>query len=365
MDNMDNFFMQQALNLAEKARGKTTPNPLVGAIVVKNGEVIGQGYHQKAGEPHAEVFALQEAGEKAHDATIYVTLEPCSHYGRTPPCSKKIIESGIKRAVIAMVDPNPKVAGQGIAQLKEAGIEVTLGIGEQKAMSLNEIFLKYITTGKPFLVLKTGMSLDGKIATKNGHSRWITCEQSRAFVHQMRNQLDAIMVGIGTVLQDNPQLTTRLPEGEGRNPLRIIVDSKARIPLDSRVLDEQAPTIVAVTSAADQQKIALLQAKGIKILEIKEKKGRIDLHDLLIKLGKLEITSVLLEGGSTLNGAMLQDKLVDKAYFFIASKIIGGKDAPTPIGGEGIDTLEQAVQMKEYQVKRIGTDILLQGYLSY
>lgn len=355
--------MDRALELAQKAKGRTSPNPLVGSVVVNNGQIVGEGYHQKAGGPHAEVFALDEAGEKARGATIYVTLEPCSHYGRTPPCSEKIIASGIKKAVIAMVDPNPKVAGKGIKQLEEAGIEVETGLREKEARMMNEIFLKYIVTGRPFVVLKAGMSLDGKIATRTGESRWITGDKSRMLVHQMRDQMDGIMVGIGTILADNPQLTTRLPGGQGQNPIRIIVDSKAQTPTEARVLDSCARTIIAVTEQASKDKINLLQEKGAEILLIKEKNGVLDLTDLIEKLGKLEITSLLLEGGSTLNGSMLQEGLVDKANFFIAPKIIGGKDAPGPVGGLGIEHLDDALILKKYSAKTLEDGILVEGYL--
>jgi len=361
---VDSFFMEQALSLAEKAKGRTTPNPLVGAVVVKDGQVVGQGYHQKAGGPHAEVFALDEAGEKAQGATIYVTLEPCSHYGRTPPCTKKIIAAGIKKVVVAMIDPNPKVAGRGIEQLKHAGIEVVVGVEEEKARALNEVFLKYITTGQPFVILKTGMSLDGKIATKTGESRWITGPEARAYVHQIRDEVDAIMVGIGTVMHDNPQLTTRLPDCKAKDPIRVIVDSKGQIPLDAQVLNlqSQTRTIVAATSQIPPKKIELLQEKGAQVLIIEEQDGQVNMHKLLEQLGKLEITSILLEGGSTLNGTMVREKLIDKIFFFIAPKIISGRNAPGPIGGDGIENLEEALFLKQGQMKRVGDDWLIEAY---
>lgn len=359
--------MEAALVLAEKARGKTSPNPLVGALVVKDGEIVGRGYHQKAGGPHAEVFALEEAGGKAQGATLYVTLEPCSHYGRTPPCTEKIIASGVKKVVAAMVDPNPKVAGLGLQQLRKAGIEVEIGLCEDEAKRLNQVFLKYISTGKPFVILKTGMSLDGKIATRNGDSKWITSEESRAYVHQIRDQVDAIMVGIGTILKDDPQLTTRLPAGPGNDPIRIIVDSSAQIPVSCKVLNQQssAETIIATTTKASPEKISLLEAKGARILVVEEKNGHVNMHKLMDQLGKLEITSLLVEGGSSINGAVIRDKLVDKVFFFIAPKIIGGEKAPSPIGGIGVETMKEVVRLKDYQMRPIGSDFLIEGYLDY
>ena len=359
--------MKEALALAEKARGKTSPNPLVGALVVKDGNIIGRGYHQKAGGPHAEVFALEEAGANAKDATLYVTLEPCSHYGRTPPCTEKIIACGVKRVVAAMMDPNPKVAGRGLQQLRQAGIEVEVGLCEEEAKRLNEVFLKYISTGKPFVILKTGMSLDGKIATRTGDSRWITNEKSRAYVHQIRNQVDAIMVGIGTILKDDPQLTTRLPNGQGSDPVRVIVDSSAQIPVSCKVLNQEssAETIIATTTKASPEKLSLLSAKGARILVIEEKNGHVNMHKLMEELGKLEITSLLVEGGSSINGAVIRDKLVDKVFFFIAPKIIGGEKAPSPIGGIGVETMKEVIKLKDYQMRPIDSDFLVEGYLDY
>jgi len=359
--------MKEALDLAAKARGRTSPNPLVGALVVKDGQIIGRGYHQKAGGPHAEVFALEEAGEKARGATLYVTLEPCSHHGRTPPCTEKVVAAGIKKVVVAMVDPNPKVAGRGLEQLKAAGVEVEVGLGEAEAKHLNEVFLKYITTGRPFIILKTGMSLDGKIATRSGDSRWITSEESRAYVHQIRDQVDAIMVGIGTILKDDPQLTTRLPNGQGKDPIRVIVDSSAQIPLSCKVLTQDSPaqTIIATTTKASPEKVDLLAAKGVRVLVIEEKNGHVSMHKLMEELGKLEISSLLVEGGSSINGAVIRDKLVDKVFFFIAPQIIGGESAPSPIGGIGVETIKEVVKLKDYQMRCIGPDFLIEGYPVY
>lgn len=263
----DNHYMQTALALAAKALGRTSPNPMVGAVIVKDGRIIGQGYHQKAGTPHAEIHALGEAGTAAEGATLYVTLEPCVHYGRTPPCADAIIRAGIKRVVIATEDPNPQVAGRGIYALQQAGIATTVGVKEREAKKLNEVFNKFITTGKPFIVLKCAMSMDGKIATRTGHSQWITGAEARLFGHPLRDRYDAIMVGMGTVLADDPLLTTRLPKGDGKNPLRIILDSKGRIPMESKVIaDKSAPTLVAVTPQASEAKIAALEAAGVSVV---------------------------------------------------------------------------------------------------
>ena len=317
----DEIFMREALRIAENARGRTSPNPLVGAVVVKDGKIIAEGWHRQAGTPHAEVHALNMAGELASGATLYVTLEPCSHFGRTPPCAEKIIESEIKKVVAAMEDPNPKVAGRGFGMLKSAKIEVEVGILEAEARKLNEVFIKWIKTGFPFVTMKFASSLDGKIATFSGESQWISCFESRKFVHRLRDINDAILVGIGTVLADNPSLTTRLVEG--KNPVRIIVDSKARTPLDSKIVtDKSARTIIAVTENAPREKIFSLKNLGAEI--IFAGKERIDLKILLKKLGEMEITSILVEGGGKIHFSMLESGLVDKIFAFIAPKIIGG-----------------------------------------
>lgn len=357
-------YMHKALELAKLAEGRTSPNPLVGALVVKDGQIVGRGYHQRAGGPHAEVFALEEAGEEACGAELYVTLEPCSHYGRTPPCTKKIIESKIRKVHIAMVDPNSLVAGRGIKQLKEAGIKVEVGILEKEAKRLNEVFLKYIVTKRPFVILKTAMTLDGRIATKAGESRWITNEASRAYVHELRDKVDGIMVGIGTVLADDPELTTRLADRKGKNPLRIIVDTKARIPLSAAVceVNDSKRTLLVVGENADSNKMASLKELGVEICVVKEKNGQIDLPALMVTLGEREITSILLEGGSTLNGMMLAERLIDKVYFFYAPKIFGGREAPSAIGGVGTDRIADAPVITDYTLQQIENDILMIGY---
>lgn len=360
---MHEEYMQQALNIARYALGRTSPNPLVGAVVVRDGRIVGQGWHRKSGTPHAEVHALRQAGDLADGATIYVTLEPCSHYGRTPPCSQAIIDAGIKRVVVAMTDPNPLVAGNGLKMLREAGIEVIEGILIEKAMNLNEVFLKWIKTKMPFVVLKTAMTLDGKIATASGESKWITNDTSRKLVHEMRDIYDSILVGIGTILTDNPSLTTRLGEC-GKNPIRVIVDSMARTPLTANVVDGSALTIIAVTDKAPSAKIKALREKGVEVVVVATKNDQVDLQSLFALLGERKISSVFVEGGATINEMLLKENLVDKVHVFIAPKIIGGKTAPTPIGGHGITALKDACVLKNMTTKIIDGDILITAYVS-
>ncbi|PKM88904.1 MAG: riboflavin biosynthesis protein RibD [Firmicutes bacterium HGW-Firmicutes-12] len=359
---MDSNFMRLALELAGKARGRTSPNPLVGAVVVKDGRIIGRGYHKKAGTDHAEVHALLEAGDKAEGADLYVTLEPCNHYGRTPPCTESIIRAGIKRVFIALQDPNPLVSGQGIQKLRSCGIEVYERIMEEEAKLQNEVFLKYISTKLPFVALKTAISLDGKIATETGDSKWITGEEARFHGHMLRNTYDAIMVGIGTVVADNPSLTCRLPNGDGRDPVRIIVDSKLSISLEAQVLhhNSSAPTLVATTAQASKDRIKAVE-KWARVLIVNDG-PLVSLQDLLRNLGEQEISSVLVEGGGHLNGSFLREQLVDKFYFYVAPKLIGGARAPGPFQGNGILELENAVEISKLSLKPLGNDILFTGY---
>lgn len=362
LDNNDDKFMKLALSLAEKARGRTSPNPMVGAVIVRDGRIVGRGYHRKAGTPHAEIYAIAYAGAEAKGATMYVSLEPCSHYGRTGPCSQAIIEAGLSRVVMAMMDPNPQVSGRGRKILEEHGIEVRSGVLEAEARRLNEAFMKYITTGRPFVILKSAMSLDGKIATASGLSKWITSEGSRRMVHQIRDEVDAIMVGIGTVLRDDPSLTTRLPDGSGQDPTRIILDSRARIPLEAKVLNLESParTIVAVTPKASGERLTALKQHA-EVLVIPERDGRVDLQVLVEKLGQMEIMSLLLEGGAEVNSSALKAGIVDKVMVFIAPKLIGGSSSPGPIGGTGIVDLSEAVPLTNISVTRVGEDMLVVG----
>lgn len=357
----DEDYMREALRLAEYARGRTSPNPLVGAVIVRKGRIVAGGWHREAGTPHAEVHALAMAGELARGSTLYVTLEPCAHYGRTGPCAKAIAEAGVSRVVMALQDPNPLVAGKGAAMLREAGIEVECGILAEEAARQNEVFLKWILTKQPFVLLKTAMSLDGKIATAAGDSRWITGEAARARVHEYRDICDGIMAGIGTVLADDPSLTARLPGG--RNPVRIIVDSRGRTPLASKVLtDGQAKTVLAVTAQASREKVAAFGAAGAEVL-VAGDGPEVDLAVLMRELGKREICSILAEGGGTLNFSLLKAGLVDKVLAFVAPKLLGGQTAKTPVEGEGFAALSEAVELTEMTSEVIGGDVLLTGYV--
>ena len=354
--------MQLAIELARKGEGKVNPNPMVGAVIVRDGIVIGEGYHEKYGEGHAEVNAFKSLKEDPSEATMYVTLEPCSHYGKTPPCVDKIVENNIKRVVIGMIDPNPLVAGKGVDKLKKAGIEVKVGILEDECKKLNEVFIKYILSKKPFVVLKAAMSLDGKIATRTGESKWITSEKSRLEVHNLRNKLSGIMVGVNTVIKDDPELTCRIQNGS--NPIRIIVDSILRIPMNSKVLqNNDNKTIIATTKRANMKNMQELLKKNIKVLIIEEKNGQVNLNALIKKLGELNIDSILLEGGGTLNYSALEENIVDKVMIYISPKIIGGEFSKTPVGGIGIDKLNDAFKLKDITANIVDEDILVEGYI--
>ena len=361
---MQEKFMNLALQLAQLAEGRTSPNPLVGAVIVNDGRVVGQGWHKKAGTSHAEIHALNQAGEAARGTDVYVTLEPCSHHGRTGPCADALIAAGVKRVFVAMTDPNPLVAGQGIKRLRDAGIEVVEGLLAAEAAKQNVVFLKWIATKLPLVSLKTAMSLDGKTATRTGHSQWITGPAARERVHRLRDCHDAILTGVGTLLSDDPQLTTRLPDG-GRNPLRVIVDSLAQTPLTAKVVcDGAALTVIAVTAAAPQEKVDALRKAGVEVLIIAaDESGRVRLRELLRVLGERQISSVLVEGGATINASFWADKLIDRLYCFVAPKIIGGKLAPGPIAGTGLEYVPDLAELEEFEAEKIGADILLSGYV--
>ena len=359
--DFDEQMMARAISLARNGLGRTSPNPLVGAVIVRDGRIVAEGWHRKAGTPHAEIHALNMAGELARGATVYVSLEPCAHYGRTGPCARALVEAGVSRAVVAMTDPNPKVAGKGIAILQEAGIEVTTGVLEQEARQLNEVFLKWMTTGLPFVALKTAMTLDGKIATAAGQSQWITNEASRYETHRLRDIYDGILVGINTALADNPSLTTRLKEYQGRNPVRIVVDSRARLPLTAKlVTDGAARTIVAVTEQAPAERVEALRSAGVEII-VAGSSNHVDMQSLMEQLGAMKISSVLVEGGGSVNFSLLQAGLVDRVYAFIAPKLVGGRDALTPVEGEGFQELDRAVELENIQLRQLGSDVLLTG----
>jgi diaminohydroxyphosphoribosylaminopyrimidine deaminase / 5-amino-6-(5-phosphoribosylamino)uracil reductase len=356
----DQEYMSLALNLAASAKGKTNPNPLVGAVIVKDDMIVGTGLHRKAGEPHAEVHAFRMAGEHAKGATLYVTLEPCSHYGKTPPCANLVKESGVSRVVVAMQDPNPEVAGRGIQLLRDAGIEVEVGVLEKEAYTLNERFIHNMLTKRPFVISKFAMTLDGKIATANGHSQWITSEEARLHVHHLRDEVDAILVGVGTVLKDNPSLTTRLPDREGKNPIRIVLDRSLRTPLDATIVDTKVARTILVTGLASDT--TAFEAKGVEILRVPEQDGKLDLNLTLEKLYELGITDVLVEGGGEVNASFLRANLIDKYFAYIAPKILGGAHSVTPFTGMDVETIDLAQNLSFSSVTQIGPDLLITAY---
>lgn len=363
---MDIRFMKRALELAERGAGHTNPNPLVGAVIVKDGRIIGEGYHEVYGSHHAEVNAFRNAAGDVGGADMYVTLEPCSHYGNTPPCAEAIVEKGIKKVIIGLKDPNPLVSGRGIEILEKNGIEVVTGVFQEEGRKLNEIFLKYITTKLPFCIMKTAMTLDGKIATCTGDSKWITGELSRQYVHKLRHRVAGIMAGIGTVLADDPALTTRLENENGSDAARIIIDSSARIPLEAKVLNlnSKAATIIATTEKAHKDKIKAIEQKGAEVVITPLKNNAVDLSYLMRILGEKKLDSILLEGGSKVNYSALKEGIVDKVNVFIAPKIIGGATAKTPVGGEGIAYMNEAIPLHDIDILRFGEDIMVEGYIS-
>ncbi len=361
--------MKQALRLAARGRGTTRPNPMVGAVVVAKGTVVGSGYHQRAGNPHAEIIALQRAQSRSRQATLYSTLEPCCHTDkRTPPCVPAIIASGVRRVVVAMPDPNAQVAGRGIRQLRRAGITVHVGCLNHEAAKLNEGYLHWVTTSRPFVILKAAMTLDGKIATASGESQWITGAQAREHVHQLRSQVEALAVGATTVCKDDPQLTVRLSKKHGTiscHPIRTIFDSRLRSPLTSRVFQRvtQFPTIVATTTMADQRKIEQLRTMGVQILVLPQKRTRVSLRRCLRKLGNMGITSLLVEGGSELYADFLRERLVNRLYLYVAPVLLGGQNAQSLIGGLSPKRLADKVGVSNLHLRSLGEDLLMTGDL--
>ena len=357
--NSNEYFMRKASSLALRAKGMTWPNPLVGAVVVKNGKIIGQGYHKKAGLAHAEVEAICAAAKRARGASLYVTLEPCAHYGRTPPCVDKIIESGIKRVLVGMVDPNPLNNGKGIKLLKEHGIKIETGLLGEEIKRENQPFIKYITRKTPFITVKVGQSLDGKIALRSGESKWITSSPAREYSHGLRRDYDGIMVGVNTVIRDNPFLS-----GSPDRPLtKIVTDSSLSTPAEANIFKKPGEVIVASLkekSGQETESRNLLLHKA-RILEVKENNGQLNLYDLLKKLGRLGLCNVLVEGGGSLIGSLFDYGLVDKVMFFIAPEIIGGKDSISSVMGRGISRLDKAVKLKDVKIKMIGEDFLVEG----
>jgi len=350
-------FMDLAIKLAEKGRGLTSPNPMVGCIIVKRGRVVGKGFHKQAGTEHAEVLALNYAGKKAANSIMYVNLEPCSHWGRTPPCTEKIVDAGVREVIIGMKDPNPLV--DGFKELKFRGLKTKIGILESESRKLNEVFIKYIKTKKPFVIVKVAMSLDGKIATKTGDSKYITSKEARAYVHKLRGEVDAVMVGLNTVLRDNPKLTPRLTKG--KDPIKIVVDSKLKIPKSCNLFKEPSKLIIATTNKASHNEIKKFEQKGVNVIIAKSKNGMVNLQDLMIQLGKREISSVMIEGGSELNSSAIRDGVVDKILIFAAPKIIG--NGLGAIGNLGITKINKAIKLKNSITRKIGKDLLIEGYL--
>ncbi len=401
----DEFYLKRALRLAAKAHHMTSPNPMVGAVIVKKNRIISEDYHRRPGMPHAEALVIEKAGEGARGSTLYINLEPCCHTEkRTPPCTKAIISAGIKEVVISMADPNPKVSGKGILELQQAGIKVRTGFLEEEAKRLNETYIKYITTGKPFVILKIAMTLDGKIATPEGQSKWITSEKARRMVHRFRSNVDAIITAIGTVKADNPEFTARIKGG--KHPLRIVIDPDLEIPINSKVLQVPPQTIVVTKKFhslqfnnlplppfnspstshdlskgagrpavgqgyrevkwgqgdfSNEEKIRILLNKGIQLIEYEGEK--VDLQWLMKRLGEKEITSVLIEAGSSMNAYAIEDGIVDKVIVFIAPKIIGGKKSFPAVGGESFRRLEEAYRLKDIRIRRVGEDVLIEGYI--
>jgi diaminohydroxyphosphoribosylaminopyrimidine deaminase/5-amino-6-(5-phosphoribosylamino)uracil reductase len=360
----DEKWMKRALRLAEVGKGRTSPNPLVGAVLVKRGQVVGEGYHARIGESHAEMVALRQAGKKARGAMLYVNLEPCTHYGRTPPCVPEVIKAGVKRVVIGMEDPNPLVNGKGIEALRKVGIDMKIGVLEKECRRLNEAFCKYILKRQPFVVLKVAATLDGKVATRNGDSKWISGEASRRFVHKVRDRVDGVLVGIGTILRDDPLLTAR--RKEGKEPYRIVLDSRLRIPEEAKVFEHSpSEVILTTTEFAPHEKVERLEKRGVRVLIVDSKAGRVDLRQCLTKLAELGVMNLLVEGGSQINGSFLDEGLIDKFHLFLSPRLLGDPRALGIFGGQGVSNLNEAVAVNEITTKRIGEDILVEGYLEW
>lgn len=360
----DERFMKQALSLARRGLGSTSPNPVVGALVVKDGQIIGSGYHKRPGDPHAEIEALSKAGDGARGATLYVTLEPCNHYGRTAPCTKAILESGIRSVVAGMYDPNPQVRGGGCDYLRAQGVEVKCNILEEECTRINEVYIKYVTKGKPFVTVKGALTLDGWIATHTGNSKWITNEKSRRFVHTLRKRADAIMVGVETIIADNPRLWPYLSKSSAPDPVRVIVDTNLRVPLESRVFDSEtsALTIIASGSNVSTAKRKTVEGFRARVISCRMNHGQIDLGDLLDKLAKMSICSVLVEGGAALFSSFIKEGLVDKFYIFLAPILLGGDNGIPFTRGPGCDIIEECVSLKISMVRRFDDDIMIEAY---
>ncbi|WP_257461242.1 bifunctional diaminohydroxyphosphoribosylaminopyrimidine deaminase/5-amino-6-(5-phosphoribosylamino)uracil reductase RibD [Archangium lipolyticum] len=358
------FFMRLALEEAAKGLGRTSPNPVVGAVLVKGGRIIARGYHRRAGTAHAEVVALEAAGSKARGADLYTTLEPCDHYGRTPPCSQAILDAGVRRVFVASSDPNPKVNGKGVARLRRAGVEVVTGVLKDEADKLNRPFFKAVGTGLSYVTLKAAVTLDGKLATATGDSRWVTGEQARAWVHRLRDQVDVILVGANTVRKDNPQLTTRLPDGGGKDPVRVLVDSHLRLSPKLTVFTQRslARTVVATLEDPADRKAKRFLAAGADVWRMPEKDGRVDLEALMRRLAKEGLNHVLVEGGAEMYGSFLRQELADELLLFVAPKLIGGEGLSWS-GSLGIKQMARALTVNTLSFEQVGEDLLLRARL--
>ncbi len=366
----DRHFMTLAIELAKQGIGHTSPNPVVGAVVVRGGRTVGSGFHRAAGGAHAEIYALDDAGDLARGADLFVTLEPCNHFGRTPPCTDRILQSGIRRVIIAMPDPNPDVRGEGAKRLEQAGTEIVRGVCEEEARILNEAYIKYVTTKQPFVIAKVAATLDGHIATRTGDARWVSGSASRQAVHRLRHAVDAIMVGVNTVKADNPQLTTRLTDGAGSDPIRLVLDTSLSIPGDAKILnsDSEVDTVLvagesSLNAGRNAKKRDLLVKKGVRIITSPLKNGRVDLMRLMERLGGMEITSLLIEGGSRVMGAAFKSGIVDKVNFFYAPKVLGGDDGYPVCSGRGAETMAACIPITRMSMHRFEDDVMIQGYV--
>jgi len=362
--DLDIKYMKYAIDLAKKTNNPL-PNPYVGAIFVKKNKIVGKGFHKAPGLPHAERNAIADAGKEARGATLYINLEPCAHYGKTPPCTQGLIQAKIKEAVIAIKDPNPIVNGKGIKELEKAGIKVRIGVLQEEAKKLNEIYIKYISKKMPFVLLKSAHSIDGKICSFSGDSKWITEKQTRIYAKKLRSGFDAVLVGINTVLKDDPMLNAAKPKRSvqsTKNTYKVIVDSKAKIPVNSRIFQDPSRVIIATTEQAPAAKVKKLERLGVKVISVNQS-GSVDLKRLMKKLAEMEIASVFIEGGGEINASAIGSGIVDKVIFFVAPKIIGGRDAKTSVEGSGIEKISRAIKLKNISVKKIGRDLILEGYL--
>jgi diaminohydroxyphosphoribosylaminopyrimidine deaminase/5-amino-6-(5-phosphoribosylamino)uracil reductase len=360
--NSDQNYMKRAVELARRGGGYVNPNPQVGAVIVKDGEIIGEGYHEKFGGPHAEIRALEDVDGSVEGSTLFVTLEPCVHYGKTPPCTEAIIDSGISRVEVAVKDPNPKVSGKGLKRLRKNGVEVSLGLLEDEARDLNEIYFHYVDTGKPFVLLKLAMTLDGKIATRTGDSRWISGDPARKSVHEIRARYSAVGVGVNTVKADDPRLNVR--KAEGPDGAWFVFDSNGSTPIDSRLLslESPAPTVVVAPESLCEEKVDRLEKAGAKVWRVRAEGDKLDLEQILTMMGDRGYDSLLVEGGGEIAWSLLAGDLVDKIRFFYAPKIIGGRKAVPAVGGQGVDEVKDGIGIERLKVERLGSDLSLVGY---